>query len=48
MRILSYGLQAQKEKKEMLLVTHPRGIERKGDTQKLECLSDVGGKKGET
>lgn len=21
---------------------------RKGDTQKLECLSDVGGKKGET
>lgn len=48
MQILSCALQAQKEKREMLLVTHPWGTERKGDTQKLEFLSDKGGENGET
>lgn len=48
MRILSCALQAQKERKEIQLVTHPRGTERKGNMQKVECLSDGGGEKGET
>lgn len=47
MQILNCALQAQKERKEMQLVTHPRGTERTGNMQKVECLSDGGEEKGE-